>query len=66
MGVYGVDSYDELIYEVVNKSKEVNPDIIIVNGDLVAHGFAADPSDNDTIRDDKWTYAKSIIDTCLL
>lgn len=35
VGFYGVDSYQQLIYEVLDKSKEVNPDVIIVNGDFV-------------------------------
>jgi hypothetical protein len=51
LGMYGVDAADKLIEKVVKKSADSNPDVIIVNGDLVAHDHAAESTDNETVKE---------------
>lgn len=65
MGFYGCDSYEPLLIEVINQTKENNPDVIVVNGDLIGHGYAANETDNQTQIETKWNNAKTIINGSL-
>ena len=61
--MYGVDAPLDLIKMVVEKSTDANPDVIIVNGDIVGHDHAAESTDNQTVVDQKWNATKDIMNT---
>jgi hypothetical protein len=59
--MYGVDAADNLIQKVISQSSIVKPDVIIVNGDIVAHGHAAESTDNSSVIETKWNSSKDIM-----
>jgi predicted phosphodiesterase len=50
-----------MIDKIVNKSADSNPDVIILNGDFVAHGHTAEANDSATTIEVKWASAKAIM-----
>lgn len=63
MGIYGFDAPKKLIEYIIEylKEKHSDVDVIVLDGDFIAHGHAGERNSTESEKIAAWTDIKSIL-----